>query len=137
MNTVMNTMNIMRYIRNMQTIKNTKNAIISENYHHTRHYLPPHNEHTEHGENNFIKYKVSPSCVKCIHFLNDYPENVHLGKCKLFGEKNLVTGKINYQFAEICRANNNMCMSDGFYYKENPDNDLIIKLKGINESKDK
>jgi len=123
----------MYYIRNMSVIQTIKNMTIKNDKHLIRkYYHPSHDTHLldlEDSENDFVKYRVSPSCVTCIHFLNDSPENVAVGKCKLFGEKNLVTGKINYQFAEICRIKNNMCMSDGLYYKKNPHDKLNYKIE--------
>jgi len=42
------------------------------------------------------------------------------GKCKLFGHKNLVTGKIEYKFASVCRnsISGELCGVDGKYFDE-------------------
>lgn len=82
----------------------------------------------------FIKNTDMPSCVNCVHFIepiaelkwNDKSELVsvrvgQLGKCKLFGDKNLVTGKIDYKSALDCRHDspeNKLCGIDGKYFEE-------------------
>lgn len=63
--------------------------------------------------NIIISYKVinndSPICKKCIHFIPvkflgcSKEEKIYYGKCKLYGNKNILSGKINYEFASIAR----------------------------------
>jgi hypothetical protein len=69
----------------------------------------------------FIKNNELPSCVNCVHFIeqphgyqNDRSE---FGKCKLFGEKNLVSGGIKYMFAANCRQKG-LCGTEGKYFEE-------------------
>ena len=65
----------------------------------------------------FIKNTELPICSSCLHFIehtNNYPydsipSNEQYGKCKKFGEVNLVTGVIEYDFANNCRLNNTKC----------------------------
>jgi len=117
--------NSMRYIR-MTDIQTIKNMTI-KNIKNTRHYSDLENIK---NREDFIKYWVSPSCVSCIHFLSYYPnENIGAGRCKLFGEKDLVTGRIHYEYASVCRENYDMCMPDGIYYKKNPDDKLNYKIE--------
>jgi len=121
-------MNTMRYIRNMTHIQTIKNMNIKNmQTKPIRHYGDLENIK---NREDFIKYWVSPSCVSCIHFLSYYPnEHISMGRCKLFGKKDLVTGRIHYEYASVCRENNKMCMSDGFYYKKNPDDKLNYKIE--------
>ena len=65
----------------------------------------------------FIRNKDLPICSKCLHFIehtNNYPydpvpNNKEYGRCKKFGEKNLITGEIEYELAKDCRLNANKC----------------------------
>jgi len=66
-----------------------------------------------------------PACKNCVHFIehtNNYPYDPvpdnNYGKCKKFGEMNLVTGGIEYDFAKLCRQNDKKCGSEGAGYEE-------------------
>jgi hypothetical protein len=67
--------------------------------------------------NTFIRNKQLPICSNCVHFIehtNNYPydpipSNKQYGKCKKFGEVNMITGSIEHDFASDCRLNNNKC----------------------------
>ena len=58
-----------------------------------------------------------PTCSRCIHYRNFFsiflPINNHFGKCSKFGEKNIITGKINYEYADDIRSDENKCGYDG------------------------
>jgi len=68
---------------------------------------------------------VQVPCVKCKHFIppehSFYPEDpkpdLKIGKCGLFGEQNVVTGKIIYDFALECRNNHKKCDYNGKHFK--------------------
>jgi hypothetical protein len=66
-----------------------------------------------------IKYMEYPVCKTCIHFLPD--ENIQrcdeFSRCKLFGEKNVVTGEIKYKLANICRMYDDYCNITGRYHE--------------------
>lgn len=70
---------------------------------------------------NFIKNENAPICTNCIHFIkhkNNNPESNDLyGRCKLFGEKNIINGEITYKYASICRDNEELCDEDGKYHE--------------------
>jgi hypothetical protein len=72
----------------------------------------------------FIKNKDLPICKNCIHFIN-YEKNPELndvyGKCKLFGEKNIITGEITYTSASTSRDCEHLCGITAKYY----DRDLM------------
>jgi hypothetical protein len=65
-------------------------------------------------------------CIKCVSFIrykNNYPydsltNNKEYGKCSMFGEKNMVTGDIEYINAARCRADETKCGRNGNAYEE-------------------
>ena len=68
-----------------------------------------------------IKNSHIPSCKNCVFYRPDYlygdftsPYN----KCKQFGEKNIVTDEIEYEYAKSCRKNENQCGEEGKYFIE-------------------
>jgi len=72
----------------------------------------------------FIKNANLPSCVNCIHFIEDktnYPydqlaDNKY-GKCKLFGYKDIITGEIENTQAINCRTDKDQCGNSGNYFE--------------------
>lgn len=66
-----------------------------------------------------IKYMEYPICKTCIHFLPDETTSRtnEFAKCKLFGEKDIVTGEITYKYAVLCRINNDYCNITGKYHE--------------------
>ena len=76
--------------------------------------------------NSIISYKNLPACINCIYF-REYPNNnpydplpdetIHLSKCEKFGKQNMVSGYIQYELAEKCRNDQNMCGNSAKYYK--------------------
>jgi hypothetical protein len=58
-----------------------------------------------------------PSCSRCIHYKKYYfpfvPLNNNLGKCSKFGERNIITGQINYEYAEYVRKDEKKCGTIG------------------------
>ena len=67
-----------------------------------------------------------PLCINCIYFIKDHSNYLHeslehdkkYGKCKLFGEKNLITGEIDYFYTSYCRADSKLCGINGTKYIE-------------------
>jgi hypothetical protein len=55
-----------------------------------------------------------PLCTNCIHFINNIGTNY--GKCKLFGEKNKITGEIKYLYASYCREYSELCGKNATFY---------------------
>ena len=80
----------------------------------------------------FIKNKNSKLCINCINFIEDKtnypydtpPDNTLYGRCKMFGEQNIITGEIKHDFASLCRYDNTKCGIDGKYF-----NTIIINKK--------
>ena len=58
-----------------------------------------------------------PICVNCKYFFPYENGKISmLHKCKKFGTKNIVTGKINYDFADLCRENTAKCGPTAVYF---------------------
>lgn len=72
-----------------------------------------------------IKNIHIPACKNCIYYKPDpnYSTlyNSHY-KCKMFGEKDLVTGEITYYQSNYCREKESMCGIEGKYFKEEKNN---------------
>jgi hypothetical protein len=71
----------------------------------------------------FIRNKELPICSTCVQFIehtNNYPYDPipcnKQGRCKKFGEVNMITGAIEYDFANDCRFNENKCGKFGSEY---------------------
>ena len=76
--------------------------------------------------NFFIRNNDLPICSKCLHFIehtNNYPydpipSDEQYGRCKKFGEVNMVTGVTKYDLARNCRLEINKCGKFGSEYTE-------------------
>ena len=75
----------------------------------------------------YIRNLKNPICINCIHFIEyksndlyDYHYNYSkfYGSCSKFGNKNIVTGEIEYDKAFICRNDKNKCGIDGKFFVE-------------------
>jgi hypothetical protein len=69
---------------------------------------------------NFIKNAEYPICKTCEHYLprDIFFDDGLLGKCAKFGKKDLVTGKITYNYADFCRIDDKECGKEGKYYEK-------------------
>jgi hypothetical protein len=47
-----------------------------------------------------VKNINKPECVKCKHFIQ---ETNLVGRCSMFGNKDVVTGQIKYEYASVAR----------------------------------
>jgi hypothetical protein len=81
----------------------------------------------------FIRNKELPICSTCVHFIeptHNYPYDPipcdKQGRCKNFGEVNMITGTIEYDFANDCRLNDNKCGKMGLEY-------VVICKKNLNK----
>jgi hypothetical protein len=69
-----------------------------------------------------IKNIANPICIECVHFIKHVPYNKDTqrnniyGKCRQFGNKDLVTGEIVYELASTTRREINRCKSEGIYF---------------------
>lgn len=70
----------------------------------------------------FIKNSDLPTCVDC-KFIIPYKNDLTLSKCQKFGEKNIITGEIEYTYVSICRNYDNMCgLSGKLFEPVDPEN---------------
>jgi len=75
-----------------------------------------------------IRYLKYPICCNCVHFLEHKtyypydppPDSKEYGKCKLFGQIDLITGDIEYDYAKKCRSDNTKCGKNGTNFEEIP-----------------
>jgi hypothetical protein len=80
----------------------------------------------------FIKNNDLPCCVNCIHFTENKNNYVNsLGKCKLFGVKNIVSCEIDNELASVCRQDKNKCGPRGKYFQEKDGFELISPIPPI------
>jgi hypothetical protein len=80
------------------------------------------------NSNKIIKNINVPSCKNCIHYkpkLLDQDFTSTFNKCEKFGEKDIITDKITYKFADSCRNDETKCGFEGKYFEEEKN----IKLK--------
>jgi hypothetical protein len=70
----------------------------------------------------FIRNVDKPSCTKCIYYQpRTYSEYTStLGKCTKFGDKDIHTGMILYDYAESCRRDDSKCCTKGTYFTTEP-----------------
>lgn len=65
------------------------------------------------GPQKFIKNVNIPACQQCIYFSPDT-----YSSCAKFGEKDIVTNKINYDNAILCRQDENKCGEKGIFFEQ-------------------
>jgi len=82
-------------------------------------------------ENNatIIKKGKFPACKNCIYyrpsiFSNDYTSS--LSKCANFGDKDILTDRISYDFADSCRNDEDRCGLEGKYFEK--DTNIYTKI---------
>jgi Pyruvate/2-oxoacid:ferredoxin oxidoreductase delta subunit len=68
-----------------------------------------------------IKNNNLPSCVNCVHykpttFSNKFADNYN--KCDKFGERSIITNKIRYDYADLCRLDEEKCGQEGRHFQE-------------------
>jgi hypothetical protein len=70
-----------------------------------------------------------PSCKKCIHYKPapyNFDFTTSYNRCEKFGEKDIITDKIKYDFAELCRNDESKCGKEGKYFEEEENLDMKI-----------
>lgn len=81
-------------------------------------YKQLHKQLYNYNKTNFIKNKDVPVCINCIYFIKPPHNDMELGKCAQFGEKNVITGDITYMHTSICREYKIYCGKNGKYHKK-------------------
>jgi len=79
-----------------------------------------------HPTASYIKHQSAPACLTCTHFIPfvskyDYDEGKYMfgrifGHCRLFGEKDLVSGETKYEYANVARVDKRMCGIEGKFH---------------------
>lgn len=71
---------------------------------------------------------VNP-CVNCVFYKPSTFRKFtsEFSKCEKFGEKDIITGVINYSYADSCRNNQGKCGIEGQYFVQ--ESTLKLKLK--------
>jgi hypothetical protein len=70
-----------------------------------------------------------PSCKKCIHYKPtsyNFEFTTSYNRCEKFGEKDIITDNIKYDFAELCRNDESKCGKEGKYFEEEENLDMKI-----------
>jgi hypothetical protein len=69
-----------------------------------------------------INNKNTPVCRNCIHFQPyNYGEfSSTLSKCNKFADKDLKTDEIIFDYADLCRLDQNKCGKEGKYFEVEP-----------------
>jgi len=67
-----------------------------------------------------IKNINIPSCRNCIHYKPSYYTTdftASYNKCDKFGDKDIITNKISYDYVDSCRRDEQKCGYDGKYFE--------------------
>jgi hypothetical protein len=65
-----------------------------------------------------------PSCKNCVFYKppsDRFSFTSSLSKCEKFGEKNIMTDDITYDYADSCRMDETKCGKKGVYFEEEKD----------------
>jgi Pyruvate/2-oxoacid:ferredoxin oxidoreductase delta subunit len=76
-----------------------------------------------------IKNINIPACRNCIYYKpetynSDFATSYN--KCTKFGNKDIVTDKISYDFAESCRKDQSKCGIDAIYFEREPNINMKV-----------
>jgi hypothetical protein len=74
-----------------------------------------------------------PSCKNCIfHKPNSHIDFAStLSLCEKFGEKNIITDNITYEYADVCRNNESKCGKEGRFFEEQPNTGVKMAMHFI------
>lgn len=76
-----------------------------------------------------IKNIDIPACRNCIHYkpsIHNTDFTVSYNKCGKFGNKDIITDKISYDIAELCRKDELRCGINARYFKKEVNIDMKI-----------
>ena len=73
------------------------------------------------GAASTIKNINLPACRNCIHYKHSivYSFGSDLNKCHKFGVKDIISDEITYDFADLCRKDENKCGIEGRHFEQN------------------
>ena len=69
------------------------------------------------------------ACKDCIYFKSSLFSSISdgLGKCEKFGTKNIISNEITYEYADLCRKDEDKCGEKGKYFE--PENEVNKMIK--------
>lgn len=76
-----------------------------------------------------IKNINIPSCKNCIHYKPSYSTTdftASFNTCNKFGQKDIITNKISYDFAFMSRNDESKCGKKGKYFE--PEKNIVLKI---------
>jgi len=83
-----------------------------------------------------IKNINLPSCKNCIYYKPSRDDSDFIStfsKCAKFGVKDIISGKVTYDYVEFCRKDETKCGNEGKYFEEEENiNWKIVKHKMMN-----
>lgn len=87
--------------------------------------------------NQIIQNINIPSCRNCIHYIPPiYSEfDSTFGKCGKYGNKNIITNEITYDFATSCRNDENKCGFQGKDFEEEENIEMKIIKHNLQQNK--
>ena len=60
----------------------------------------------------------STKCTDCLYYEpRDHPFTNCLSKCRRFGERDSESGRITYEYADLCRKNEMKCGKEAKYFE--------------------
>lgn len=65
-----------------------------------------------------IKNANLPVCQNCIYYKNTIINTPEFSKCSKFGTKNIITGKVNYSYADLSRGDELLCGHKGKHFTQ-------------------
>ena len=73
-----------------------------------------------------IKNINVPACKNCIHYKPSLDNSNFYSTCDNFGEKDIITNEIKYNYADLCRGDEDKCGNQGKYFQKEPN--LTMKM---------
>lgn len=69
----------------------------------------------------FIQNVEFPSCKDCVHYKpKPYSRILHdnstYARCSLFGNKDVISGKVSFEYASVCRSSEVKCSINGNHF---------------------
>jgi hypothetical protein len=68
------------------------------------------------AEDQHIKNMNKQNCFECVYYMRPKWYNHYFAGCAKFGTKDVVSGRILYEYAEVCRKDKNLCGEYGRYF---------------------
>jgi hypothetical protein len=78
-----------------------------------------------------IKNIEIPSCKNCIYHIpskHGSEFSSTMSRCEKFGEKNIITDEIKYDYADKCREKESLCGNEGKYFEKEDYLKLAVKI---------